>query len=125
MGFESYDSQLIFGAAVRIVHVPQANAQQIDSFMGVNGSVALFGGSRGRTFEITGVFVGASLIAVVAAESVLLSYADGIARTLVDPIGRSFPNVIFEGVYMPNAEGTKPTDFGYCLPYRCVFRGLT
>ncbi len=125
MGFESYDGAQIFGAAVRIVHLPQANAQQIDSFMGVNGSVALFGGSRGRTFEITGVFVASDLSGVLAAEALLLSYADGIARTLIDPIGRSFPNVIFEGQYSPNPEGTKPTDFGYCLPFRCVFRGLT
>ena len=62
---------------------------------------------------------------MIAAEGVLLAYADGIARTFVDTQGRAWPNVIFEGEYQPSPEGPKPTDFGWCLPYRCVLHGLT
>jgi hypothetical protein len=125
MGVESYGGAPIFGAAVRIQHIPHPNVQQVDSFFGSNGNVTLFGGSRGRTLEVTGVLVGRDLPSLLAAEAVLLSYADGIARTLVDPLGRTFPSVIFQGEYLPSPEGPKWTDTGVCLPYRAVFHGLT
>jgi hypothetical protein len=125
VGIESFGGVDIFGAAVHIQHIPRANAQQVDSFFGVDGNVTLFGGTRGRIFEITGVLVGANMPALLASEALLLSYADGIARTLVDPIGRTFPNVYFRGEYVPSPEGPKCTDQGVCLPYRAVFYGLT
>ena len=128
MGYESYGGVPVFGLAVHIQHVPRANAQQVDAFFGVNGNVTLYGGSRGRVFEISGVLWGEDIPSLIAAEANLLSYADGIARTLIDPIGRSFPNVIFQGEYQPSPEGPKPTDSltgGYILPYRAVFHGLT
>lgn len=125
MGVESYGGVDIFGAAVHIQHIPRTNAQQIDSFLGSNGSATLFGGTRGRTFEVTGVLMGKDISSLLAAEAILLSYGDGIARTLVNPIGRTFPNVIFQGEYLPSPEGPKWTDTGVCLPYRAVFHGLT
>jgi hypothetical protein len=124
MGYESYGGVPLFGLAVHIQHIPKANAQQVDMFFGVDGSVALFGGTRGRMFEVTGVLAGKDIPSLLAAEALLLSYADGIARTLVDPIGRTFPNVIFQGEYTPSPEGPKYTDSGVILPYRAVFRGL-
>jgi hypothetical protein len=125
MGVESYGGVDIFGAAVHIQHIPRANAQQVDSFFGTNGNVTLFGGTRGRTFEVTGVLIGKDIPTLLAAEATLLSFADGIARTLVDPIGRTFPYVIFQGEYLPSPEGPKWTNAGVCLPYRAVFHGLT
>ncbi|SRR5579883_76008 len=125
MGYESYGGVPVFGLAVHIQHIPRANSQQIDAFFGVDGNVTLYGGSRGRVFEITGCLFGADIPSLIAAESTLLSYADGKARTLVDPIGRSFPNVIFQGEYQPSPGGPKCTDSGVILPYRAVFHGLT
>jgi hypothetical protein len=125
MGYESYGGQAIFGAAVSIQHLPQASAQQVDSFFGITGNLSLAGGGRGRMFDVEGVLIGTSPADVLSAETLFLSYADQIARTLVDPIGRSWDNVIFKGEYQPNKRGMYPTDFGWCLPYKAVFHGLT
>jgi hypothetical protein len=115
----------VFGIACHVVHIPHPVAVQKDAYVGQPGMTALYGGSRGRAFEITGVLVGANLPGVIAAEGALLAYADGIARTFIDTQGRAWPNVIFEGEYSPSPAGPKITDFGWCLPYRCVLHGLT
>lgn len=125
MGFESYAGQAIFGLAVHITHIPRANQQQLDAFFGINGNVTLFGGSRGRAFEISGCLYGQDIPTLLAGEAYLLSFADGIARTLTDPIGRIFYNVIFDGSYQPSADGPKWNSLGVILPYKCVFLGLT
>jgi hypothetical protein len=119
------DGSQVFGTACHVVHSPVPVAMQKDAFFGISGVVALYGGSRGRTFQVDGVLVGDDLPSVIAAEGVLLSYADGIARTFTDTQGRSWPNVIFEGEYQPLPEGPKATDFGWCLPYRCMLHGLS
>jgi hypothetical protein len=121
----SFGGSFVFGTACHVVHVPHPVALQRDGFFGVTGMTSLFGGGRGRTFEVTGLLVGSNLPSVIAAEGALLACADGIARTFVDTQGRSWPNVIFEGEYQPSAEGPKPTDFGWCLSYRCILHGLT
>ncbi len=121
----SFGGAFLFGTACHVVHSPHTVAQQKGSFFGVTGMTALYGGGRGRLFEIRGVLIGASLTAVIEAESSLLSYADGIARIFVDTQGRSWLNVIFEGEYTPSSDGPKSTDFGWCLPYRCILHGLT
>jgi hypothetical protein len=115
----------IFGTACHSIHIPRANAQQVDAFFGVNGKLTLYGGSRGRIHEITGVLIGGTLGEVIAAEGSMLSYADGIARDYTDTQGRTWPNTIFNGEYQPSPEGPKITDFGWCLPYRAVLHGLT
>jgi hypothetical protein len=121
----SFGGSYVFGTACHVVHVPHSLALQKDGFFGVTGMTSLYGGGRGRTFEISGVFVGTELSAVIGAEASLLAYANGIAQVFIDTQGRAWPNVIFEGEYFPSPEGPKPTDFGWCLPYRCVLRGLT
>lgn len=121
----SFGGAAIFGSACRVVHIPNPVAQQKDGYFGVTGMTSLFGGGRGRIFEVSGVLVGPDLPTVVGSEGVLLSYANGIARLFVDTQGRSWPNVIFEGEYHPSPEGPKNTDFGWCLPYRCILHGLT
>ena len=121
----SFGGSSVFGTACHVVHVPHPVALQRDGFFGVTGMTSLFGGGRGRTFEVTGLLVGSDLPSVIVAEGALLACADGIARTFVDTQGRAWPNVIFEGEYQPSAEGPKPTDFGWCLPYRCILHGLT
>jgi hypothetical protein len=121
----TFGGSSIFGTACHVVHSPHPVALQKDGFFGVPGMTSLFGGGRGRAFEITGVLVAADLPGVIAAEGALLSYADGVARTFVDTQGRAWPNVLFEGEYQPSPGGPKPTDFGWCLPYRCVLHGLT
>ncbi len=121
----SFGGASVFGTACHVVHMPHPVAHQKDGYFGVTGMTSLYGGGRGRAFEVTGVLVGASLLGVIAAEGALLACADGITRTFIDTQGRAWPNVIFEGEYYPSPGGPKSTDFGWCLPYRCVLHGLT
>jgi hypothetical protein len=121
----TYDGSNIFGAAVQFQHLPQPNAQQVNSFFGVSGTQSLYGGARGRMFLIRGILVGSSIQDLNAAEVAFQNYADGIARTLVDPRGRTWANVIFRGELTPDPRGPYPTVGGWALPYRAVFHGLT
>jgi hypothetical protein len=121
----TYDGVPIFGVAVRVQDRPHAAAVQINAYFGIDGLTSLYGGSRGRELHISGCLIAEDLEGLVAAEQLLLSYADGLARTLIDPVGREFNNVIFKGEYEPFAEGPKFTDGGVILPYRAVFHGLT
>jgi hypothetical protein len=121
-----YDSTPIFGYAVVIRHQPQITANQITTFFGLSGNMALFGGGRGRGFLITGVLPGDSPAGCVAVENLMLSYADGIARTLVDTVGITWPNVVFHGDYQRTAsQQYMPFEAGWILPYKAVFIGLT
>jgi hypothetical protein len=120
------DGNPIFGDAVNVVQNPHPNAQQINHYFGIDGQQTLFGGTRGRTFIISGVLWASSISALNAIEATLLSYADGLTHTLVDNRGRSWPNVIFRGEYAPSPMGPSPlAGGGWCLPYRLVMEGLT
>jgi hypothetical protein len=127
----TYDGIPIFGEAVSMQHVPNATQHQIDAFFGVGGQISLFGGSRGRTFLISGVLIATEDVDdpttigdLNSFEALILSYADGIARTLTDTRGRAWPFVFFRGEFSPDPMGPKPTDFGWALPYRMVMHGL-
>lgn len=119
-----FDGAAIFGLAVSVQHLPGASAQQINSYFGVTGQQLVYGGGRGRLFQIRGVLVGEDLSVLAGAEATLLSYDDGIARTLTDTWGRSWPYVCFTGQYQPDPMGPRPTVGGWALPYRATFRGL-
>ena len=102
------DGNAIFGDAVNVIHNPRPNAQQINHFFGIDGQQTLFGGTRGRSFVISGVLSGSSMTTLNAVEATLLSYADGLTHTLVDNRGRIWPNVIFRGEYAPSPTGPRP-----------------
>jgi hypothetical protein len=119
------DGSNIFGAAVQFQHLAHPNAQQINTFFGVSGSQSLYGGGRGRMFLIKGILIGSAIQDLNTAEAQFQSYADGVARTLVDPRGRSWPNVIFRGEFIPDSRGPYAIATGWALPYKAVFHGLT
>lgn len=121
-----YDGNAVFGLAVRCQMVQNPSAAQINAFFGVTGTQSVFGGGRGRVFQISGVLVGSDLSTLAAAEATLLTYDDGIARTLTDTWGRNWPNVVFVN-FTADPMGPRPLagDSGVGLPYRCSFRGLT
>jgi hypothetical protein len=121
----TYDGSNIFGAAVRFQHLVHPNAQQINTFFGVSGTQALYGGGRGRMFLIRGILIGSTIEDLNYAEACFQNYADGVARTLVDPRGRTWLNVIFRGEFIPDSRGPYPTANGWALPYKAVFHGLT
>lgn len=121
------DGVPIFGLAVSVKMQPNINAAQISAFFGLTGNQSLFGGGRGRGFMITGLLNGDSPAGCVVAEALLLSYADGLARTLTDPTGVSWGQVVFHGEYTrtSNEQYLLAFDGSWLLPYRCVLYGLT
>lgn len=128
------DGQFVFGYAVKIEESSHPNIQQMVEFFGINGVFTLFGGTRGRTFAISGILFGADIATLNAFEGILRSFADGLAHTLVDTRGRSWSNVIFRGDFRPDPAGPRPgivpdgfggTLGGWCLPYKAVMIGLT
>jgi hypothetical protein len=122
----TFDGNSIFGDAVNVIHNPRPNAQQVNHFFGIDGQQTLFGGTRGRTFIISGVLSAPTVPTLNAVEATLLSFADGLTHTLVDNRGRIWPNVIFRGEYTPSSMGPRPlAGGGWCLAYRLVMEGLT
>jgi hypothetical protein len=121
----TYNGVNIFGSAVQFQHVPNARAHQVNAFFGVNGTQVLDGGGRGRTFIIRGMLTASSLGGLGLGEGQFATFADGVARTLVDPSGRSWTNVVFKGEFVPDSRGPQPFGGGWALPYRAVFHGLT
>jgi hypothetical protein len=121
----TYGGVPMFGLVTKMVHAANPCVRQIDAFFGVPGNISLFGGSRGRTFMIQGVLNDVSIGAINADEALIHSFADGIARTLFDTRGQTFSNVIFLDEFQPDPMGPRPTDVGWCLPYRLVMHGLT
>jgi hypothetical protein len=130
----TYGGIPIFGLAVHIEQVPAQSAQQLEAFFGVPGLMSVFGGSRGRTFQVSGVLYDESLVLLNADENIFTpgvsgSMADGIARTLFDTRGRSWANVVYLGQFQPDPMGPRPAVWsgsgGWALPYRAVFHGLS
>jgi hypothetical protein len=115
----------IFGTAVKLQHLSQPNAQQVNTYFGVSGAQTLYGGGRGRTFAVSGVLIAPTIADLNTAEAAFQSYADGIARTLVDSRGRVWANVLFKGEFTPDSRGPYPTSNGWALPYRALFYGLS
>jgi hypothetical protein len=129
----SYGGAFIFGLAVHMQMIANPTAEQLDAFFGIEGLFALFGGGRGRThlisgclFAVTDGYDDDAIALLNVAEGVIHSYADGIARTLIDTRGRVWPNTIFRDEFQPDPMGPRPTaDQGWVLPYRMVMHSLT
>jgi hypothetical protein len=130
----TFGGQAIFGFAVKIEEVPMQCSQQLEAFFGVPGLLSVFGGSRGRTFNVSGVLFDVDIPALNHDEDVFTpgvsgSMADGIARTLEDTRGRSWSNVVYLGQFQPDPMGPRPAasgaGVGWALPYRAVFHGLS
>lgn len=122
----SLGGQALFGLAVNVNRIPNANAAQIAQFFGVSGVQSMDGGSRGAVFEIQGCMVGISAAAVQAAASLLETMADGVARTFIDTTGTSWSNVVYrkefqwQGPYFLLCDGTGRRG----RAYRCILHGL-
>jgi hypothetical protein len=125
MSDPTYDGGFVLGTACHVVHRPLPNGEQIDAVPGISGVFRTDLGGRGRMFEVSGLFVGPDIPTVTAQEALLLSYADGVTRTLVDTYGRAWSQVVFTGDYHPDPHGiTRLAGGGWCLHYRATFRGL-
>lgn len=123
MADPTYDGFTI-GTAARVVHSPLPNMAQEDSYFGITGVVRIDGGGRGRVFYVSGVFIGDDLPTVLAYESTLLSYADGVAREFTDTMGRAWPNTVFSGEYRPG-HPLPLAGGGWSMQFEAVFRTLS
>jgi hypothetical protein len=126
----TYGGAAIFGIAVHIVPSDDPLARQEDAFPGVPGILSLTLSSRGRTFQIDGVLYADSIPDLYPLTNPFKcnlpgSYADGIARTLIDTVGQEWDNVLCTGIFTPSPQGPLwLAGGGFALPYRAVFRGL-
>jgi hypothetical protein len=84
----------IFGTAVRFDVHPNAAAIQRDAYPGLNGQVSQFLGTRGGRIRVTGEMIDVDIPSVNNDLQVIVSYNDGVARTLVDCEGNAYFNVI-------------------------------
>lgn len=119
----SYDGSAIFGRSVKIAVGQLPGDFQRTAFQGQNGVYSLFGGSRGRTFNVEAVLYGADLAGVLSARAVIESYHDGIARVLVDTTGYAWGQVVYNGDFTPGGQYTTGHG-GVIQPYRCSFMGM-
>jgi hypothetical protein len=120
------DGNLVLGTATTIQMSTIPNAQQMTQYFGVDGQQTIFGGTRGRTFRISGVLYGVNLLTINAVETALLNYADGNTHVLIDDRGRVWPNVVFFGEYTPFPQGPRQqADGSFLLPYTAVMHGLS
>jgi hypothetical protein len=92
----SFGGANIFGTAVVMVTADNPREKQLNAFFGLSGLESLDGGSRGRVTRVTGLISGTTPLELAAAESAFRSNNDGKARTLVDTLGVSWPNVRLE-----------------------------
>ena len=132
----TYNGDAIFGLAVHIVQVPDDAAVSLDAFFGVPGLLALYGNTRGRTFQISGVLFDSDIEAVAGDRDVFLPGTQnsivGTVATLYDTVGDTWDNVLYLGHFQADPMGPRLAvcdvggnpEAGYAWPYQCVMRGL-
>jgi hypothetical protein len=133
----SFNGNQIFGYAVSMVHTPDTAACQMDAFFGLPGFVAVYGNTRGRTFQVRGVLLDDSPTDVIINTYIFLPTSPnnivGTVGTLTDTMGNNWNNVIYLGQFQQEPGYPKPAAWGdadgnqyvgWAIPYQCVFRGL-
>ncbi len=89
----SFGGTNIFGTSVTMATSDNPRARQLNGYFGLSGLELLDGGLRGRSTQVSGLLYGSSQLALATAESFFRSFNDGVARTLVDTLGVSWPDV--------------------------------
>jgi hypothetical protein len=119
-----YDGLPIFGPAPVVIGRRNPPERWWHGYPGIHGLQTVVGGSRGDTIEAHGVLSGATLAALVAAQTAFELYkSDGGAYTLIDTKGTTWPNAIlidFTPVGRVLQDG-----YGYAQDYRALFRTTT
>jgi hypothetical protein len=125
----SLDGSPVFGSAVQIQETPADIAVQLNTYFGVDGQQSLFGGQRGRSFSVRGIFLASSPLQVEQLKQQLLSFSDGLTHTLIDTFGNEWVNVVvtgpfsWQGLMRPMATHGTQLEFG--RPYTLQMLGLT
>jgi hypothetical protein len=124
----TFDGNAMFGEAVSIVEIPNAAAYQAAAFFGVEGVLATYAGTRGRIFQVSGLFTGPTPYDVISIRYAWNSYIGAPGTTLVDTMGIAWYPVIFRGEIQvePGGPRAAATAGGgsWALPYKMVLQGL-
>lgn len=121
----TFDGQAVLGVAVHVVHQTAPAAMMMSEYFGMAGVMALMGGTRGRSLQVNGVFIGPDIPTLNAYEAIWETFEDGQVHTLVDDRGRVFYNLIYAGTLQVSPDGPKPSGSGWLLPFSISFIGLT
>ena len=121
----NYGGQPIFGTAVNFTIMPYPPAIQRDAYAGLNGQVSQFLGTRGGRIRVTGRFVDVDVVAVNNDLANLISYQDGVARTVVDCEGNAYLNCILAHVLPPKPAVPCPAVDGWLKEYTVEFDVLS
>lgn len=113
----------IFGLAITVQMVEAEPAMQVDSFFGLDGTVSLFGGTRGRTFVVRALMVGADASGLAANLQALWNHNDGVGRVLVDSLGIAWPDVVYRGFRQEGPIQWLAGGAGLALPYTVILEG--
>ncbi len=100
-------------------------ARQISAFFGIDGVLAQYGGTRGWTFQIAGVFEEFDIAALNVDISNLMSFIGPFTHTFIDTSANTWPNVVFDGEFQSDPMGPRPTDVGWCRAYSLTLHGLS
>ena len=121
-----FDGNAIFGLAVRVVQEPVPIEVQRSTYFGLAGAKSLYGGSRGRMFQVTGLLQGNDPDGLVAAENAIRNYADGFKYQFKDTFGRVYDQVMFHGdIKMdPRGPGYDCQTGGWIIAYALTLIGL-
>jgi hypothetical protein len=118
----------MFGECVKMVEIPNAAAYQAAAFFGNEGVLSTYAGTRGRIFQVEGLFTGLTPGDVVSVRYAWNGYIGAPGAVLVDTMGIAWYPVIFKGEIQVEAGGPKPaTTAGggsWALAYRMVLQGL-
>ena len=119
----------MFGEAVRIQENANRAAAQVAGFMGVEGVMSSYAGTRGRVFLCEGLFTGLTIADCVAYTLAWRSYIGAPGMTLVDTFERAWYPVIFLGELEctggPKPARTAASGECYAWPYKLVLQGLS
>jgi hypothetical protein len=108
------------GLATNVMVSENPSEKQYNAFFGYSGVQSLWGGRRGRTISVTGVFAGSTAADVRAIFESLRTLDDGVARTFTDNTGTTYPNVVYVGDAQPMGKYML-ADGQVVQPYRATF----
>lgn len=111
-----------FGLSARLVTVDNPRGEQLNSFFGLSGLERLDGGLKGRYTLASGVLYGSNEAALAFVRESFRAKNDGLAYTLVDTAGVTWPFVVLE-TFEPG-ERILPDPRGYFLPYKARLKHL-
>ena len=120
----TYGGVNIFGTSVKALTNMAPISVKRSAFFGLEGLFQIYGGGRGGTHVFTGTLQGSNSGNLEAAINTFKTYADGIARTLVDTTGTSWNNVVLDDFQLTGERRYDAANGLYMIDYRATFTQL-